>query len=154
MSESMDAIELLKRDHAAVKKLLATLEDTTERAVKTRQELFAKLRSEMEVHEAIEEEIFYPALKRHAETTDITLEGYEEHHVVDLVMAELDDVPVEDETWIAKFTVMKENIEHHIEEEEGEMFPSARDVIGDELDDLGAEMEERRSELLRAPHAS
>jgi hemerythrin-like domain-containing protein len=146
----MDAIELLKRDHDSVKTILDTLEDTTERAVKTRRELFEKFRREMQAHETIEEEIFYPALKRHAETKDITLEGYEEHHVVDLVMGELENVPVDDETWIAKFTVMKENVEHHIEEEEEEMFPKAREVIGDELDALGERMEARRSDLLES----
>ena len=146
----MDALSLLKQDHDEVKKILGKLEDTTERAVKTRTELFETFRTEMQAHEAIEEEIFYPALKQHAETKDITLEGYEEHHVVDLVMDELDGVPVDDETWAAKFSVLKENIEHHIEEEEGEMFPKAREVIGDELEALGERMMARKEELLSA----
>jgi iron-sulfur cluster repair protein YtfE (RIC family) len=150
----MDALSLLKQDHDEVKKILGKLEDTTERAVKTRTELFETFRMEMQAHEAIEEEIFYPALKQHAETKDITLEGYEEHHIVDLVMDELEGVPVEDETWIAKFTVMKENIEHHIEEEEGEMFPKAREVIGDELEALGERMTARKEELLSASSSS
>ena len=98
----MDALSLLKQDHDEVKKILGKLEDTTERAVKTRTELFETFRMEMQAHEAIEEEIFYPALKQHAETKDITLEGYEEHHVVDLVMDELEGVPVDDETWISE----------------------------------------------------
>ena len=142
----MDALSLLKQDHDEVKKILGKLEDTTERAVKTRTELFETFRTEMQAHEAIEEEIFYPALKQHAETKDITLEGYEEH----LVMDELDGVPVDDETWAAKFSVLKENIEHHIEEEEGEMFPKAREVIGDELEALGERMMARKEELLSA----
>jgi len=65
-------------------------------------------------------------------------------------MGELEDVPVDDETWIAKFTVLKENIEHHVEEEEGDMFPKAREVIGDELVSLGERMAARKAELLRA----
>ena len=90
------------------------------------------------MHEAIEEEIFYPALKEHPKTKDIALEGYEEHHVVDMVMGELEGVDVSDETWMAKFTVMKENLEHHIEEEEDEMFPKAEQVFTDgELGELG-----------------
>jgi hemerythrin-like domain-containing protein len=73
------------------------------------------------------------------------LEGFEEHHVVDLLMSELEALPVEDETWGAKALVMKENIEHHIEEEEGEMFKTARSVFDRaELDDLGRRMEARR----------
>ncbi|MEA2435256.1 MAG: hypothetical protein QOG54_2713 [Actinomycetota bacterium] len=143
-----NAIQLLEDDHKKVKKLLAQGDDTTENAVKTRTELFEKLKSEMEVHETIEEEIFYPALKEHPKAKEIVLEGYEEHHVVDTIMGELGETSVEDETWGAKFSVMKENIEHHIEEEEGDMFKKARDVFStEELDELGAQMEARKKEL-------
>ena len=141
----MDAIAMLKADHDKVKQLLTRLEDTTERAVKTRAELFATIKGELTVHEIIEEEIFYPELKAHPKAKDIVLEGYEEHHVVDTVMAELEDLPVDDESWGAKAKVMKENVEHHIEEEEGEMFTKARSVFdAAELDDLGRRMEARK----------
>ena len=144
----MNAITLLKQDHEDVKKMLSELDDTTERAVKTREQTFTKLKADLEVHEAIEEEIFYPALKEHPKTKDIALEGYEEHHVVDTMMGEMLKLPVSDETWTAKFTVMKENLEHHIEEEEGEMFKQARQVFDDaELEDLGNRMELRKKEL-------
>ncbi|CAN5522555.1 hemerythrin domain-containing protein [soil metagenome] len=137
----MDAIALLKADHDKVKKMLADGEETTERAEVTRTELFEKIKAEMLIHERIEEEIFYPALKAHPKAKDIVLEGYEEHHVVDEIMGELEALPVTDETWGAKFKVMKENIEHHIEEEEGEMFKTARQVFeADELESLGARM--------------
>jgi hypothetical protein len=145
---SMDAMELLKHDHEQVKKLLEQIDSTTERGVKTREELFTRFKSEMTVHERIEEEIFYPRLTEQAKTKEIALEGYEEHHVVDMVMAELDDVPFDDETWGAKFTVMKENIEHHVEEEEGEMFKLARQALEkEELTELGERMEARKKEL-------
>jgi len=146
----MDALTLLKHDHDKVKKLLAELETTTERGVKTRSELFATIKGELTVHETIEEEIFYPALLERAKTHDITLEGYEEHHVVDLLMGELESLDVSDETWGAKASVMKENIEHHIEEEEGEMFQKTRQVFDkDELDELGQRMSERKAQLAR-----
>ena len=139
----MDAITLLKDDHDRVKKMLAEGEETTERAEKTRTELFATLKAEMMLHERIEEEIFYPALKSHPKAKEIVLEGYEEHHVVDEIMGELEATDVTDETWSAKFKVMKENIEHHIEEEEGDMFKQARQVFdADELEALGARMQE------------
>jgi hypothetical protein len=144
----MDALKLLKHDHDEVKKMLADLESTTERAEKTRTEGLAKLKAELEVHETIEEEIFYPALKEHPKTKDLALEGYEEHHVVDMVMAEIEGVEPSDETWMAKFAVMKENLEHHIEEEEGEMFPQAEKVFTDgELGELGDRMQTRKDEL-------
>ena len=141
----MDAITLLKTDHDKVKGLLAELETTTERGVKTRTELFATIKGELTIHEIIEEEIFYPELKAHPKAKDIVLEGYEEHHVVDLLMGELEALAVDDETWGPKALVMKENIEHHIEEEEGEMFKTARSVFDKaELEDLGARMEARK----------
>jgi hypothetical protein len=143
----MDALTLLKDDHDKMRKLLTELESTTERGVKTRQELYATIKGELTIHEIIEEEIFYPALKEHPKAKDIVLEGYEEHHVVDTVMAELEDLPVEDEKWGAKAKVMKENVEHHMEEEEGEMFQKARQVFDrDELDELGTRMEDRKAE--------
>jgi hemerythrin-like domain-containing protein len=144
----MDAISLLEDDHKKVKKLLDEGDSTTERGVKTRRELFERFKKEMEVHEAIEEEIFYPALKDHPKAREIVLEGYEEHHVVDNIIGELEGVAFDDERWGAKFSVMKENIEHHIEEEEGDMFKKARDVFDkDDLDKLGTRMEERKREL-------
>lgn len=137
----MNAITLLTSDHDKVKKMLNEGESTTERGVKTRTELFQELKAELMIHERIEEEIFYPALKAHPKAKDIVLEGYEEHHVVDEIMGELEATPVTDETWGAKFLVMKENIEHHIEEEEGEMFKQARQVFdAEELEELGARM--------------
>lgn len=144
----VDAIALLKDDHDLLRKLLGELDATTERGVKTREELFARVRRELEIHETIEEEILYPALKDHPKAKELVLEAYEEHHVVDLVMSELDGVAFDDETWGAKLTVAKENVEHHIEEEEDEMFSQARQVFdADELEDLGARMHARKEEL-------
>ena len=144
----MNAITLLEEDHRKMKKLLSELESTTERGVRTREELFGKVKEELTVHETIEEEIFYPALKDHPKTKEITLEAYEEHHVVDMVMAEIEGVAYDDEVWGAKFKVMKENIEHHIEEEENEMFTQARQAFSqEELEALGEQMAARKEQL-------
>lgn len=144
----MDALQLLKGDHYKVKRMLDELDATTERAEKTRTEVFERLKHDLTIHETIEEEILYPALEQFAKTKDITLEAFEEHHVVDLIVAELDATPVTDETWAAKLTVMKENLEHHIEEEEDEMFKQARQVMDrNELADLGDQMEARKKQL-------
>ena len=91
----MDAITLLTDEHDKMRKLLTELEATTERGVKTRQELFATIKGELTLHEVIEEEIFYPELKAHPKAEDIVLEGYQEHHVVDLLMGELEQLDVE-----------------------------------------------------------
>lgn len=146
----MDALKMLKDDHDKVKAMLEKLDATTERAEKTRPELLQTLKGELTIHEAIEEEILYPALEEFAKTKDIALEGYEEHHVVDGIMAELEATAPDDETWGAKLTVMKENLEHHIEEEEGDMFPKARQVMDkDELSALGERMAARKEQLQR-----
>jgi hemerythrin-like domain-containing protein len=146
---SVEALQLLKDDHDTVKEMLQELDSTTERARKGRTEGLARLKQELTVHEAIEEELFYPTLKRHAEAKSIVLEAYEEHDVVDSIMSELERTPVTDETWAAKFTVMRENLEHHIEEEEGEMFDRARSLLTRaELHALGERMQERKDALL------
>ncbi len=146
----MNAITMLEEDHAKMRKLLEELESTTERGVKTRTELFSTIKGELTIHEIIEEEIFYPELKAHPKAEEIVLEGYQEHHVVDLVMKELEDCPVDDETWGPKAKVMKENVEHHMEEEEGEMFKQARSVFDrDELENLGERMAARKASAQR-----
>ena len=143
--QKLDALKLLKEDHDRVKKMLAEGESTTERGEKTREELFARLKSDLEIHERMEEEVLYPALKSHPKARDLALEGYEEHHVVDTILAELEQTPPSDEQWGAKFKVAKENLEHHIEEEETQMFPKARNAFSDdELEQMGQRMAEIR----------
>jgi hypothetical protein len=151
----MDALTLLKQDHDLVKKLLAEGEETTERAAKTRTELFARLKSELTIHEQIEETILYPALRDNPKAEEIAYEAYEEHHVVDTILSELEMTPTDSPEWLAKFTVAKENLEHHIEEEEGEMFTKTRQIFSDdELEEMGRRMAEVKSaakELAAAP---
>ncbi|HYE13443.1 MAG TPA: hemerythrin domain-containing protein [Pyrinomonadaceae bacterium] len=141
----MNAFQLLKEDHQKVSGIFQQLEPTTENAIKTRQELFARLKQELDIHAHIEETIFYPSIKREAETREIVLEGFEEHRVVKTLLGELEGMDVGAEEWAAKLKVLKENVEHHVEEEEGEMFQKARQVLSEEqIEDLGAQMEEEK----------
>lgn len=138
----MNAFALLKEDHKRVAGILEKIDATTERGVKTREELFIQLKTELDIHAEIEETIFYPVLEKHDETRDITLEGIEEHRIVKELLAELDAMAKDDEVWTAKMTVLKENVEHHVEEEEGEMFPKARKALTeDEIETLGTRLE-------------
>jgi iron-sulfur cluster repair protein YtfE (RIC family) len=147
----MDAITLLKDDHRRFTKMLEEGEETTERAVKTRKELLERLAADLKAHEKIEEEIFYPALKKYEKAKEIVLEGYEEHHVADLILEELQKTDVTDERWGAKFSVLKENLEHHIEEEEEDMFKKARAVLEKaELVGLGERMQAVKQRAHRA----
>ena len=143
----MNAFNLLKTDHEKVAGILASIEETTERAVKGREELFSRLKEELDLHAKIEEEIFYPALEEAEETREVTLEAYEEHRLVKQLLAELEAEPKDTEEWTAKFTVLKENIEHHVEEEEGEMFKKARQILTeDEVETLGDRLQAAKGE--------
>jgi hemerythrin superfamily protein len=147
-----DAIALLKEDHKKVKGLLAQLDKTTERSADRRKKLLGQIETEIKVHSTIEEEIFYPAYRdavKKKEDRELYQEALEEHHVVDLVLPELKSVSPSGEVFGAKATVLKELIEHHADEEEKEMFPKARKVIGAaEMRDLGSRMSTRKRALL------
>jgi Hemerythrin HHE cation binding domain. len=146
--KTMDAFTLLKNDHKKVAALFEKIEPTTERAVKTREEVFGKLREELDVHAHIEEKILYPALKKEAETRDITFEGLEEHHVIKMLLAELAGMAVDSEEWTAKAKVLQENVEHHVEEEETKMFKLGREVLTKEqIEDLGIRLEAEKNRV-------
>ena len=139
--DTPDAIALLEKDHRKLEELLKRGEDTTEGASVTRGDLLKTITTELNVHEMIEEKVLYPALKAHPEARDIVLEGLQEHHVADVIVRELHEVSKNDEAWGAKFKVLKESIEHHIGEEEGAMFRTARAVFSrQQLQDMGAKM--------------
>ena len=141
-----DPIEMLERDHRRFEELFEQGEKTTARAGKKRTALLGTLKAALEMHELVEEKVFYPALKPHRDAREIVLEGYQEHHVADVLVSELARLAPDDERWGAKFKVLKENIEHHIEEEEGDMFKTARSVLPRErLEALGIQMEEMKA---------
>ena len=143
----MNAFALLKADHKKVAGILEKIDSTTERGVKTREDLFTQLKTELDAHAHAEETIFYPELERADETHDITLEAFEEHRIVKQLLAELEKMDKSDEQWTARFTVLKENVEHHVEEEEGDMFPKARKVLSKEdQETLGARLEQAKKE--------
>jgi Hemerythrin HHE cation binding domain len=149
--KAMDAFALLKADHERVAGILEEIEKTTERSNKGRERLFTDLKSELDLHAQIEEEIFYPALEESDETRDITLEAYEEHRLVKQLLSELESEPKDTEEWTAKFTVLKENIEHHVEEEEGEMFKKARKALSkEEIESLGNELQQAKQQGIAA----
>ena len=150
----MDAIKLLKEDHDKVKELLEGLAATTSRAEKKRAELLSRITEELEVHTQIENEIFYPAFKKAGEKSDdakMFFEAREEHRAVgELVLPDLNKTPVASEQFSGRAKVLKELVEHHVKEEEGEMFPRAKKLMSkDELQALGERMETRKQELLQ-----
>ncbi|HWN07718.1 MAG TPA: hemerythrin domain-containing protein [Pyrinomonadaceae bacterium] len=139
----MDAFELLKKDHRKVSQLFSEIESANGQA---KAKLFSQLKSELDLHAHIEEAVLYPALENTDEAREITLEAYEEHKVVKDLLAELAGAGEHNDEWDAKLTVLKENVEHHVEEEEGELFDKARKALGDErIETLGAELESAKA---------
>ncbi|WP_416424033.1 hemerythrin domain-containing protein [Pseudomonas sp. App30] len=141
----MNAIELLVADHKRVKAILEQLSDSTERGVKKRTDLLAKLEMEITLHTQLEEEILYPAFKAAGskEQDVMYYEAKEEHRTVDsLVLPDLQATDPGTVEFSGRVKVVKELLEHHIEEEESEMFPQAQELLGDaKLEELGTQME-------------
>jgi hemerythrin-like domain-containing protein len=147
-----NAIDLLTADHEHVKDLFQQYEAAGRRAHRKKQGIAEEVFAELEVHTTIEEELFYPAMKRKTDQDgkDLVVEAVEEHHVVTTLMDELKGLDPTDERYDAKFKVLMETVSHHIEEEEGEMFLEAEEVLGERLERLGAQMEERKQYLTAA----
>ncbi|BDM22842.1 hemerythrin domain-containing protein [Pseudomonas sp. NPDC089428] len=147
----MNAIDLLIQDHKRVKKLLEELSTTTERAVKKRAELLHRIEQELQIHTALEEEILYPAIKEAGgkEEAKMYYEAKEEHRTVDsLVLPDLLHTETDTIEFAGRVKVMKELLEHHIEEEESELFPTAKKLLGkDTLEELGQTMEMQKKML-------
>ena len=146
-----NAITMLKSDHATVKRLLRELSESGDRAVKQRETLVAQIERELKMHAQLEEEIFYQAFKaaaRGKEAEDLFYEAAEEHHIVDMVLPALKAANPKSKEFKAKATVLKELVEHHIKDEETEMFVEARKLLNDDqLRELGDMMQGRRDTI-------
>ncbi|MCO7519121.1 MULTISPECIES: hemerythrin domain-containing protein [unclassified Pseudomonas] len=147
----MNAIDLLTQDHKLVKKLLEELSATTERAVKKRAELLQRIELELRIHTELEEQILYPAIKQAGgkEEEKMYYEAKEEHRTVDsLVLPDLLQTETGTVEFAGRVKVMKELLEHHIEEEESELFPTAKKLLGKvALEEMGQAMEAQKKLL-------
>jgi hypothetical protein len=149
----MDAIELLKQQHREVEELFSKIENAEQQAEKA--SLFHELASKLVGHDAIEREIFYPACEEAMGLNDELGEALVEHGVVEFSLYQADQA-LGEEDFDFKVTVLKELVQHHVEEEEKEFLPKAKKALGDEeLDELGEEMmdafEDATSEDYHAP---
>jgi hemerythrin superfamily protein len=146
-----NAITMLKSDHATLKRLLRELSETSERALKQRESLVSQIERELKTHAQIEEEVFYPAFKsasRKTDAEDLFFEAAEEHHVADMVLPSLKAANPKSHEFKAKAKVLKDLLEHHIKEEETQMFVVARQLFDeDQLRDLGDMMQARRDTI-------
>jgi hemerythrin superfamily protein len=142
----MNAIKLLKQQHREVEALFKQLEKA--RSARPRRKAFEQIADKLAVHATIEEKHFYPAVNRQA-TEEILLEAVEEHLGVKRVIADLLDLEADDPTFEAKAKVLKDLVEHHVEEEEETLFPKVQKLIkADELAAIAEEMQSTMEELL------
>jgi hemerythrin-like domain-containing protein len=150
-----DAIAVLKADHRRVTDLFDKFEGLGDRAYSTREKTVAKISEELSVHAGIEENVLYPAIRERflVAQESMVLEALEEHHVVKLLLRELESMDPKSERYAAKVTVLREIVDHHVEEEESELFKKVRkEFTPAELRDLGAELEAARSAAPTRPH--
>lgn len=150
----MNAIELLKKDHDVVDKLFQQVKATEE---SKHPALFEQIKAELEVHTHIEEKIFYPRLLQDGdkELQDITKEGIEEHHQAKIFLREISALAEDSEKFEPKLKVLMEDIEHHVMEEEGEMFKMVEEQFDKStLEELGAEMEAEKSKAKKSSSAN
>jgi hemerythrin superfamily protein len=152
----MDAITLLEQDHKTVEALFARFEKLGPRARTGKQAVVERIVRELAVHAAIEEAVFYPAIRAATEdrdTDDLVLESLEEHHIMKWTLSELDGMNPDDERYDAKVTVLMESVRHHVEEEERELFPKAGQSLGAErLDELGRALAKAKKAAPNRPH--
>lgn len=151
----MDAITLLKNDHKTVERLFKRFEKA-EKADDddTKAEVVEEIVKELAVHAAIEEQVFYPAVREEVpDEEDMVLEGLEEHHIVKWTLSELADMTPDDERFDAKVTVLMESVRHHVEEEESELFPEVRKALGRKrLGEIGDALEQAKKTAPTRPH--
>jgi hemerythrin-like domain-containing protein len=144
----MNALDLLKQQHDEVKKLFKQYEKLADHADEKRQALFEAIADRLSAHASIEEQYFYPAAKAE-DTEDLLREAAEEHLSAKRLMADLLDLEPSDEEFDAKMQVLQEQIEHHVEEEEGDLFKKVRKLLSKEqLEDLGVQMQQEFEELM------
>ncbi len=142
-------MQLLKRDHMIVKELFAEYEKTDDGDLDEKDRLWRQINEELTIHAEIEERLFYPAIRevRTDEAEDLINEAIEEHRIVKTLLEEMSNAEVGDDVFDAKMKVLRENVLHHAEEEEKEIFPQAKNLPKDVLDSLVIEMETMKDDL-------
>lgn len=147
------ATGLLREDHDRVRELFRQYPSNGEDGTKRKREIVGELVRELTIHARIEEEIFYPALldRREKKPEKIVRESFEEHKIVETLLEEISRIGPADKQFDAKVTVLKESVEHHAKEEEDELFPEAERLFSSaELEQMGAQMEDRKEEILES----
>ena len=143
----MDAISLLKEDHRKVEKLFKEIEEAPPGK---REQIYNEINKELTIHAELEEKLFYPAADAAKQTHELALEAMEEHKQMKIVLADLEQADKKTETWLAGFKVLMEDVQHHVKEEETDLFPKIKkEVLSEQqLKAVGQQMEEMKSQLM------
>ncbi len=141
------ALEMLKEDHDKVKKAFKEFEKMDREDTEAMQELVQTVCEELKVHTTLEEEIFYPAVREAIEDEDVMNEAQVEHETAKMLIEQLENMGPDDPNFHATFTVLGEYVNHHVQEEEGEIFPQAKKTDLD-FEDLAQRMKARKEELM------
>ncbi len=148
----MNALELLKEDHRKVQELFEQVKATESQ--KQHKQLFRRIKTELDTHAHIEEKVFYPTLKKYEEFKETVLEAIEEHLQMKTLLRAIDRLSEGNERFDAKLKVLIDDVEHHIEEEEGELFPKVkRQLSSEQLKDMGLGLEAAKKDFVRTPRA-
>lgn len=141
----MDAFELLSKDHREVDQLFEKIEKTDNRGTNHREELFQKLQQELELHTQVEEKLLYPEMQQHAATKALAGEALQEHGEVKQMLQEIGRLSADDDQWSEMVNELKMAVQHHVREEEGQMFPAARQELDQSrIDELGRQIEQMK----------
>lgn len=148
----MNVFDILKQDHQKVAGIFQQLEPAADDA--TRQQLFRQLKQELDLHAQVEETILYPALKEASQTREITVEAYEEHAEVKELLARIEQTPPGESKWTDLVAELRHNVEHHVDEEESEMFGAAPGVLsGAQIEDITRRVQEAKRQAGKATGA-
>ena len=149
----MDIFDRIKHDHDTLRDLLERIEDPDKASGEkdSRRAVFDEFQRELWAHGKVEEAVFYAALAKHRDAKAETMEGLNEHHMINGLAEELNAMPADSGAWTAKMQVLGELLRHHLDEEEDELFEEAREALADErADELGRLYDERKEHALAA----
>jgi len=142
-----DIFQLLEKDHREAKSLMRKIAEGNGDA--RRRQVYEKFKAEIVAHSKCEEREFYTVLQRNDDVSDKIEHSYEEHAEVEEGLQELSDMDEQDDEWMSKFSELRQDLEHHIEEEEGELFPKAREILGEQAEEIGRRFEEAKEQFLQ-----
>lgn len=143
----MDVFEVLKKDHQEAREMFKKIEGLSAGAKKTREDVYGKLKQELLRHALAEEKAFYPQFRQQRETHDLVEEGYSEHDHVKKMLKKIDAMPVDSDDWMDAIRDLKEAVEHHVKEEENELFPKIRKMIEkDRAEELAEQVQQAKKQ--------